>query len=241
MQCVRLEDLDLFKRIVILTGAGISAESGLSTFRDKDGLWAKYDLAAVATPEGFRRNPGQVIDFYNMRRAIVTKARPNAAHIALAGLEERFQGEVALVTQNTDDLHEKAGSRNVLHIHGEISKAKCAECEEIWPAPIEMNLSDACPKCFRRATRPNVVWFGEIPYYLDEVAELLRRADVLVSIGTSGQVYPAAGFAAEAAGSGAETLELNLEPSAISNVFDRCVYGPATRIVPEWVDELLSA
>lgn len=229
----------MIDRIVILTGAGISAESGLSTFRDKDGLWAKYDLSAVATPQGFRKNPCQVLEFYNMRRAVVSRARPNDAHFALARLQRHYKGEVALITQNTDNLHEKAGSTRVTHIHGMITSALCSDCGNVWPAPTVMKESDPCPKCHRSSTRPNVVWFGEIPYHLDKVEELLTAADLFVSIGTSGQVYPAAGFAEEAARYGAATLELNLEASSNSQVFDTRVFGLATETVPAWVDELL--
>lgn len=232
------QSLDM--RIVVLTGAGISAESGLSTFRDKDGIWAKYDLSAVATPQGFQENPSSVLEFYNMRRAVVSKAEPNDAHFALARLQRHYVGEVALITQNTDDLHEKAGSPFVIHVHGEITDALCANCGDVWTAPAVMSASDPCPNCQSKSTRPNVVWFGEIPYHLDKVEEFLSDADLFVSIGTSGQVYPAAGFAAEAARNGAATLELNLEASANSRIFDNCIFGPATKIVPAWVNELLA-
>ncbi len=226
--------------IVILTGAGISAESGLGTFRDKDGLWTKYDLEEVATPEGFARNPALVHEFYNARRRDCRAARPNAAHEALARLEAEWPGKVTIVTQNVDDLHERAGSRNVIHMHGELMRALCAACGHRWPAPGEMRPEDPCPACGAAATRPDVVWFGEMPYHMEEIWQRLREANLFVSIGTSGNVYPAAAFVGDAARAGAWTLELNLEPSAGAPAFDEARYGPATRIVPHWVEEVLS-
>ncbi len=226
-------------KIVILTGAGISAESGLGTFRDVDGLWTKYDLNDVATPEGFARNPQLVTDFYNARRANAHDASPNAAHFALAKLEAEFDGELLIVTQNVDDLHERAGSTNVLHMHGALNSALCAACEHRWPAPQVMTLQDTCPRCKAQATRPDVVWFGEIPYGMHVIGEALSRADTFASIGTSGEVYPAANFIAEADHIGAHTVELNLEPSAGASRFAETRFGPATDVVPQWVaDEL---
>ncbi len=225
------------KTIVILTGAGISAESGLGTFRDKDGLWTRYDLAEVATPEGFARNPALVHGFYNARRANAAGAVPNAAHHALARLVREYPGAVHLVTQNVDDLHERAGTRGVIHMHGALTGALCADCGTRWPAPPEMSADTPCPRCGGRA-RPDIVWFGEMPYRMDEIYTLLAEADLFVAIGTSGTVYPAAGFVAEAAQMGAETLEINLEPSG--GVFDRVLTGPASRVVPAWVEGLLS-
>ncbi len=227
------------ERIVILTGAGVSAESGLGTFRDKDGLWTRYDLAEVATPEGFARNPRLVHDFYNARRANALDAIPNAAHTALARLERDWPGEVLIVTQNVDDLHERAGSRNVLHMHGALAGALCAACDHRWPAPRVMDANAPCPACSAPRTRPDIVWFGEIPYHMDQIAEALWQADLFVSIGTSGEVYPAAGFVQEAQEAGAETLEINLEPSRMPGLFDRVIAGPATHTVPGWVAELL--
>ena len=224
--------------IVILTGAGMSAESGLGTFRDVDGLWTKYDLRDVATPEGFARDPGLVHGFYNARRANCLGAQPNAAHFALARLEEAHAGRVLIVTQNIDDLHERAGSRAVWHMHGELLRAMCVACTHRWDAPAEMAPEDACPACGAAATRPDVVWFGEFPYRMDEIYARLEQADLFVSIGTSGNVYPAAGFVELAAGAGAVTLELNLEPSAA--VFDEVRQGKATKVVPAWVEEVLS-
>ncbi|MDR5652103.1 NAD-dependent deacylase [Ruixingdingia sedimenti] len=227
------------ERIVILTGAGISAESGLGTFRDGDGLWSRYDLNAVATPGGFARDPALVHEFYNARRANARAAAPNAAHRALARLERDWPGAVLIVTQNVDDLHERAGSRDVLHMHGELAQALCAACGARWPAPAAMAPGDSCPACAARAVRPDVVWFGEYPYHMDRIAKALRAADLFVAIGTSGHVYPAAGFVQEAAQAGARTLELNLEPSATASDFDAARFGPAGVIVPDWVAELV--
>ena len=226
-------------RIVILTGAGISAESGLGTFRDKDGLWTKYDLNEVATPEGFAKNPQLVTDFYNARRANCASAQPNAAHHALARLEAALPGQVTLITQNVDDLHQRAGSRNVIQMHGALMSALCAGCGHRWPAPPVMALTDRCPACGQPRTRPDVVWFGEIPYHMEAIAEAVETCTHFAAIGTSGQVYPAAGLAAEARRNGAQCTELNLEPSEISRVFQHRRYGPASEVVPAWVDSLL--
>ena len=230
-------------RIVILTGAGISAESGLGTFRDKDGLWTKVRLEDVATPEGFARDPDFVHDFYNARRAGMASATPNAAHLALARLEAEHPGEVLVVTQNVDDLHEKAGSRNLIHMHGEMGKARCAHCEHVvaWEADLSTGL--ACGSCGRTGgMRPHVVWFGEMPFDMERIAMALAACDVFVSIGTSGNVYPAAGFVADVRRRGrARTVELNLEPSEGFSLFEERVYGPASEIVPAWVEGLLRA
>lgn len=223
--------------IVILTGAGVSAESGLGTFRDKGGLWDRYDLRQVATPEGFARNPQLVHEFYNARRANALDATPNAAHRALARLQGARAG-ITLVTQNIDDLHERGGARAVVHMHGEITRALCAACGHRWDAPRAMAPGDACPVCAARAARPDIVWFGEMPYHMDRIAEALATCDMFVAIGTSGEVYPAAGFVEEAAAFGAETLEINLDPSAPGR-FDRVIQGPATQAVPAWVAEVL--
>ena len=224
-------------RIVILTGAGVSAESGLGTFRDKGGLWTRYDLSEVATPEGFAKNPTLVHDFYNARRANALEAAPNAAHRALARLQGARAG-VTLITQNIDDLHERGGAREVIHMHGEIMRALCGACGARWEAPRVMGRGDACPVCGARAVRPDIVWFGEYPYHMERIAGALAACDLFVAIGTSGEVYPAAGFVEEAAGFGAETLEINLEPSAPGR-FDRVITGPATHAVPAWVAEVL--
>ncbi len=226
--------------IVILTGAGISAESGLGTFRDEGGLWAQHRIEDVATPEGFARNPKLVHDFYNARRAQATKAHPNAAHHALAELEAKFPGTVLIVTQNVDDLHEKAGSNNVLHMHGTLHGALCDACGTRWTAPVTMMTEDPCPSCKKQATRPDVVWFGELPYGMERITEALSQADVFVSIGTSGEVYPAANFVSEADMFGAHTVELNLEPSSGASRFAETHFGSATQVVPTWVAEELA-
>lgn len=226
-------------KIVILTGAGISAESGLGTFRDEGGLWARHRIEDVATPEGFARNPALVHEFYNARRVQAAQASPNAAHEALARLERDYGGEVLIVTQNVDGLHEAAGSRNVLHMHGILSGALCAACEHRWPAPDHMAPGQQCPACGAPAGRPDIVWFGEMPYYMDRIWDELRSADIFAAIGTSGNVYPAAAFVQDADRAGAHTVELNLEPSAVVSDFAETHFGPATRIVPDWVDTLL--
>lgn len=227
------------EKIVILTGAGISAESGLGTFRDEGGIWSQYALEEVATPEGFARDPGKVHGFYNARRAQAAQAQPNAAHEALARLERDYGGEVIIITQNVDALHEAAGSRKVLHMHGTLAGALCNACEHRWPAPPEMHPQDRCPDCGARATRPDVVWFGEMPYEMDRIERVLMEADVFAAIGTSGQVYPAAGFGQLARSMGAHTLELNLEVSASSTDFHEHRRGPAGEVVPAWVAEIL--
>ncbi|SEV95971.1 NAD-dependent deacetylase [Cognatiyoonia koreensis] len=226
-------------RIVILTGAGVSAESGLGTFRDKDGLWTRYDLAEVATPEGFARDPAKVHDFYNARRANAQSATHNAAHAALCRLQASAH-DVMLVTQNVDSLHEQAGSRDVVHMHGALSGALCARCGDRWTAPLAMSPTDLCPSCAAPATRPDIVWFGEMPYHMDAIHAALLDADLFVAIGTSGTVYPAAGFVDIADGAGADTLELNLEPSEARSAFADARYGPASEIVPAWVDEIIA-
>lgn len=225
---------------MVLTGAGISAESGLGTFRDRDGLWTRYDLNEVATPEGFARNPALVTEFYNARRANCAAALPNAAHHALARLEAARPGGVLVVTQNVDDLHQRAGSRNVIQMHGALMSALCAGCGHRWPAPAVMAVDDPCPACGQPRTRPDVVWFGEFPYHMEEIHAALATADLFVAIGTSGSVYPAAAFVKEARMNGARTLELNLEPSDLIGDFDDAVHGKASEIVPAFVDRLLA-
>ncbi len=221
-------------RVVILTGAGISAESGLGTFRDAGGLWADWPLADVATPEGFARNPALVHEFYNARRRNVLDSHPNAAHEALAMWEMDRAGEILIVTQNIDDLHERAGSRAVIHMHGEVLGALCAACGARWPAPERMDPADPCPACRAPATRPDVVWFGEMPYRMDAIEAALSGCELFAAIGTSGQVWPAAGFVERARAAGARCVELNLEPSAVAHRFHEVRLGPATRIVPDW-------
>lgn len=231
-------------RIFVLTGAGVSAESGLGTFRDKDGVWTKHDLRDVATPEGFARDPALVRAFYNARRANLADASPNAAHVALAKLEADLSargGELFLCTQNVDDLHEKAGSRRVVHMHGELAVTRCDHCQALKPDMTPLTAEAICEGCGRGdGARPHVVWFGEMPLFLDEIDEALSRADLFVSIGTSGSVYPAAGFVAEARAMGVATCEINLEPSANAYMFDEKLYGPASELVPAWVERVLT-
>lgn len=234
-----------YANVVILTGAGISAESGLATFRDSGGVWAKYDYRDVATPEGFARNPLLVHQFYNHRRAEAQKVLPNAAHFALAELEARYAergGNLTLVTQNVDRLHEAAGSKNVVHMHGELLRYLCARCGHSGGWLHDLSTDVACPSCGRTGgIRPDVVWFGEMPYHMDQIAEALESADMFISIGTSGNVYPAAGFVAQAYEAGAHTVELNLEPSEGAHMFKERLNGPATKIVPAFVLKLLEA
>ena len=228
-------------KIVILTGAGISAESGMGTFRDEGGLWAQHRIEDVATPEGFARNPALVQNFYNLRRVAAAEAKPNAAHEALARLQNDWPGEVVIVTQNVDALHEAGGATGVLHMHGTLAGALCAACGHRWPAPAEMAVGEPCPQCHGPMARPDVVWFGEMPYYMDLIYDHLASADLFAAIGTSGQVYPAAAFVQEANAAGAHTVELNLDPSAVVSDFAETRFGPASRTVPGWVDELLGA
>jgi len=236
-----------FERIVVLTGAGISAESGISTFRDKDGIWSKVDFREVATPEGFARNPERVLEFYNTRRKSSGGAKPNAAHFALAKLERehasRNGGHVVVVTQNVDALHEAAGASNLIHMHGEHRKVLCNHCRarRPWgPEQPDLTVDLACLCCGKAGgLRPDVVWFGEMPYHMEQIYEELAAADLFMSVGTSGNVYPAAGFVAEARANGAQTVELNLEPSEGASLFHETHHGPATEVVPIYVDRLL--
>ncbi|SPF79966.1 NAD-dependent deacylase [Pseudoprimorskyibacter insulae] len=226
-------------KIVLLTGAGISAESGLGTFRDEGGLWAQHRIEDVATPEGFARNPALVHGFYNARRAQAAAATPNAAHHALARLQQADGFDVTIVTQNVDGLHEMAGS-TAIHMHGELSGALCAACDHRWPAPLEMSVGEPCPACKAPTGRPDIVWFGEMPYHMDTIADHIAECDLFVAIGTSGQVYPAAGFVQEANYAGAHTLEINLRDSDTSHAFRDHLVGPASQVVPRWVDSLLA-
>ena len=229
------------RNIVILTGAGISAESGLRTFRAEDGLWEDHPVEQVATPEGFARDPALVQRFYDERRAQVSAAQPNAAHLALGRLDEGWKGELLIVTQNIDDLHERGGAGRVLHMHGEALSAWCTACDarHRWDRPL--GDGPACPGCGAASMRPDIVWFGEMPYEMDRIFAAISRADLFVSIGTSGAVYPAAGFVQHARQSGARTLELNLEESLGSRQFHETRLGPASQLVPAWVDEMLGA
>lgn len=237
------------RNIVILTGAGVSAESGIDTFRDAGGLWEQHRVEDVATPEAFARNPDLVLRFYDMRRAAIQTKEPNAAHHALARLDREWRGDgrsVTLVTQNVDDLHDRAAAMagvhdaRLIHMHGTHLTAWCLACDArpAWRDPLIER--PACPSCGAIGQlRPDIVWFGEMPYHMDRIYHALNRADLFVSIGTSGAVYPAAGFVRDARMNGVKTLELNLEPSQGSRWFDEARHGPATQIVPAWVDELL--
>jgi NAD-dependent deacetylase len=229
------------RNIVILTGAGISAESGIDTFRGGGGLWEQHRVEDVATPQAFARDPDLVLRFYDMRRAAIQEKRPNPAHEALARLDREWTGELLIVTQNVDDLHERGGARRVLHMHGEHLNAWCTSCDirSRWTGPLIER--PPCPACGARALRPDVVWFGEMPYRMGEISAALRNADLFVSIGTSGAVYPAAGFVRDARDLGARTLELNLEASQGSSWFHESRLGAATELVPAWVEELLAA
>jgi NAD-dependent deacetylase len=230
--------------LFVLTGAGISAESGLGTFRDAGGIWAKFDPMTLATPEAFAADPEAVHAFYNMRRRNLVAAKPNAAHAALARLEAALAGTgggLFLCTQNLDDLHEQAGHRAVHHMHGELLKARCTRCDAVAGWRTDLATATPCPSCGRAGgMRPDVVWFGEMPYGLDRIDEALAAADLFVAIGTSGAVYPAAGYVAEARARGIPTVELNLDPSDNAHAFDDARYGPATEIVPAFADELIA-
>ena len=225
-------------RLVVLTGAGISAESGLRTFRAADGLWEDHRVEDVATPEAFRRDPDLVYRFYNERRRSLASVEPNAAHLALAQLEATWPGELLLVTQNVDDLHDRAGSRNLLHMHGELKKGRCLGCGTILAWDADMDRASRCPVCAQGRVRPHIVWFHEVPLDMDRIYDALERCDLFVAIGTSGHVYPAAGFV-QAVPPGARTLELNLEPSLVASAFQEIRQGPATELVPAFVKDLL--
>lgn len=229
--------------IVVLTGAGISKESGLDTFRDVDGIWSRVSIEDVATPEAFASDPGRVQAFYNERRAglLDPAVRPNAAHLALARLQREWSGEVLLVTQNIDDLHERGGALDPLHMHGELLKVRCTGCAAIAEWRVPVGDGSACGACGAVGSlRPHVVWFGEMPLEMERIYAALARCGLFLSIGTSGNVYPAAGFVQEARFvGGAYTVELNLEPSAGVTAFHAAYHGPATRLVPGFVDALL--
>jgi len=226
--------------IVILTGAGISAESGIATFRGPGGLWEGHRVEDVCTPDALARDPELVHRFYDARRAALATVEPNAAHHALARLDGAWTGELLLVTQNVDDLHERGGSRRLVHMHGELKSALCGLCGVSTPWPDPLPPGTECPNCGEPALRPDIVFFGEMPYHMDQIEAAIARCDLFVSIGTSGAVYPAAGFVQMAAAYGARTLELNLERSAGSDLFDASRLGPAGDLVPAWVDELLA-
>ena len=228
------------RNIVILTGAGISAESGVPTFRGPDGLWEGHRVEDVATPQAFRRDPVLVQRFYDARRAALATVEPNAAHDALARLDAEWSGDLLIVTQNVDDLHERAGAKRLLHMHGELKRALCTGCgaAPAWNAPLAGN--PPCPRCGAAKLRPDIVWFGEMPYHMGAIHKAIDACDLFVSIGTSGAVYPAAGFVSLASAAGARTLEINLDPSAGTALFAESRQGPAGTLVPALVSNLLA-
>lgn len=226
--------------IVVLTGAGISAESGLTTFRDAGGLWEGHRVEEVATPEGFRHNPLLVHNFYNARRAQLKTVTPNAAHRALALLEAQWPGGVLVVTQNVDDLHERAGTRNLIHMHGELKQVRCSACQALFHCDQDLAPEISCPACSRKhVLRPNIVWFGEMPFEMERIQDALHTCGMFLAVGTSGVVYPAAGLV-ELAHPLALTMEINKEASAVASSFLERRLGMATERVPELVAELLS-
>ncbi len=234
--------MQCYRSIVILTGAGISAESGIKTFRDADGLWENHSVETVASPEGFVADPELVHSFYNQRRKQLIEGdiKPNAAHIALAELERSFAGDYLLVTQNIDNLHERAGSQEVIHMHGELLKMRCEVSGKTYPLSGDLSILSQCECCgLAGRLRPHVVWFGEMPLAMDRIYQSLSEAELFVAIGTSGNVYPAAGFVSMAAQSGAQTVEINLEPSSVQSSFQEHIYGAAGTRVPEFVRSLL--
>ena len=223
--------------IIVLTGAGISAESGIKTFRDSNGLWEDHDVMEVATPEGFKKNPELVHRFYSQRRAQLKEVEPNAAHVALAEFEKEFDGQFMLVTQNVDDLHERAGSKNVIHMHGQLDQVRCCNKGTVQKWTEDCTVNDRCDCCDEPSRlRPNIVWFGEIPFHMDLIQDEIDRCTLFISIGTSGQVYPAAGFAGMARGVGAHTVQLNLEDTG--GMFDETITGKASEIVPEFLNSI---
>lgn len=230
-----------FRNIVVLTGAGVSAESGLETFRGPDGLWEGHRVEDVATPEAFHRDPMLVHSFYDARRARLKSVEPNPAHRALARLDAEWPGKLLLVTQNVDDLHERAGSRRLLHMHGELTRGWCLGCDGHFDWDGSMGTEAKCPRCEANGlVRPDIVWMGEMPYGMERIEDELQHCDLFVSIGTSGAIYPAAGFVQSARYSGARTLEINLEPSLGSVFFHESRAGSAGELVPRWVEEVLA-
>lgn len=231
-----------YKNIVVLTGAGMSAESGVATFRDAGGLWEKHRVEDVATPEAFHRDPDLVQNFYNMRRAQLFSVEPNPAHVALGKLEQLLDGQVTIVTQNVDNLHERGGARNIIHMHGELSKVRCVHCRQVFEWLEDCTQETDCPSCGQApALRPHIVWFGEMPFDMARIEAALASCDLFISIGTSGNVYPAAGFIAAVRSHGlAHSIEVNLEPSQGAGYFAEKRYGEAGTLVPALVDELLT-
>jgi NAD-dependent deacetylase len=237
------EFLGKYQSIVILTGAGVSAESGVNTFRDNGGVWEDHRIEDVATPEAFERDAEFVHRFYNARRRPILdqQVAPNAAHKAIAKLQSEYSGKVMLVTQNVDNLHEQGGSKEVFHMHGELLKMHCVNTHKVYDCNDDLNTEDKCECCGSAGNlRPHIVWFGEMPLYMDEIYSALAECDLFVAIGTSGNVYPAAGFVEVAGQSGAQSLEINLEESQVASSFNEARYGLAGTVVPEWVDEILA-
>lgn len=229
-------------RVVVLTGAGISAESGLKTFRDNDGLWENHRVEDVATPEAFERNPSLVYRFYNERRAQLqsSEVKPNAAHEALVNLETFLGDHFLLVTQNVDDLHERAGSERILHMHGELLSARCCASGQSRVWHDDFDHTTGCRCCIPAETlRPDIVWFGEMPLFMDDIMQALVQADLFIAIGTSGHVYPAANFVSIASEYRARTVELNLEPGLRNELFDECITGPAGETLPQFVEQFI--
>ena len=227
------------RSVVVLTGAGVSAESGIKTFRAADGLWESHRIEDVATPEGFARDPHLVHRFYNERRQQLLSAQPNAAHLALAAFEQSFSGEVLIITQNIDNLHERAGSKQLVHLHGELLKVRCLACLAVSSVQEDVSVASICPRCKQAGQlRPDIVWFGEMPYHLARIEEALSCCTLFVAIGTSGQVYPAAGFVQCARACGAHCVELNLDKSMTSRAFDAHYHGPATQVVPAFFSSI---
>ena len=231
-----------YSSIVVLTGAGISAESGINTFRASDGLWEEHRIEDVATPSAFQRDPGLVQRFYNTRRKnlLSPEIAPNPAHIALAKLEKEFDGEFTLITQNIDNLHERAGSQNILHMHGELLKMRCTITHDVFVCHDPISTKSQCPCCNEANNlRPHIVWFEEMPLHMDKIYQTMEQCDLFISIGTSGNVYPAAGLVQIANQIGAKSVEMNLESSNTASQFDDAIYGKASETVPEWVNQLL--
>lgn len=233
----------MYRSITVLTGAGISAESGLGTFRAAGGLWENHRVEDVATPEAYARDPALVHRFYNARRRqlLDLATQPNRAHHALASLAQRFGGDFTLVTQNIDNLHERGGSDGVLHMHGELLKVVCTTCDSRFEVDGDIDPTSCCDACGSVSSlRPDIVWFGEMPKHMDEIEQCLLHCDLFIAIGTSGHVYPAAGFVEMAARAGAQTVELNLEPSRVQSAFDQCIYGKAGETLPQYIEEILA-
>ena len=230
------------EHIIILTGAGASAASGIPTFRGPGGFWNNHSVTELATPEGFAANPQLVHDFYNSRRERLSTVSPNPTHFAIAKLQREFAGRVTLVTQNVDDLHERGGSPEVIHMHGSLLKAWCRACDHRQDWRTGLSLETRCPNCGTIGDmRPDIVWFGEMPYGMEDIFRAMETVTMFISIGTSGEVYPAANFLSEAQNFGARTLEFNLEPSARSAEFDESYMGPAEELLPPFIERLLRA